>query len=118
MAKHAAKSIETAAVAVASDPNVTLVASRSAAVAKRAVAAAETRAFDFLEKTLGDLGERTSTDDSRALVAIADEDGVLLERALIERGCATHLEALETHRVSADPKVAKAIDYTLGALRR
>ena len=31
---------------------------------------------------------------------------------------AVHLEALETHRVSADPKVAKAIDYTLGALRR
>ena len=102
MAKHAAKSIETAAVAVASDPNVTLVASRSAAVAKRAVAAAETRAFDFLEKTLGDLGERTSTDDSRALVAIADEDGVLLERALIERGCATHLEALETLADAAD----------------
>ena len=102
MAKHAAKSIETAAVAVASDPNVTLVASRSAAVAKRAVAAAETRAFDFLEKTLGDLGERTSTDDSRALAAIADEDGVLLERALIERGCATHLEALETLADAAD----------------
>jgi len=103
MAKHAAKSIETAAVAVASDPNVTLVASRSAAVAKRAVAAAETRAFDFLEKTLGDL----SNDDSRALAAIADEDGVLLERALIERGCATHLEALETLADAADAFAAE-----------
>ena len=103
MAKHAAKSIETAAVAVASDPNVTLVASRSAALAKRAVAAAETRAFDFLEKTLGDL----SNDDSRALAAIADEDGVLLERALIERGCATHLEALETLADAADAFAAE-----------
>ena len=103
MAKHAAKSIETAAVAVASDPNVTLVASRSAAIAKRAVAAAETRAFDFLEKTLGDL----SNDDSRALAAIADEDGVLLERALIERGCATHLEALETLADAADAFAAE-----------
>ena len=103
MAKHAAKSIETAAVAVASDPNVTLVASRSASLAKRAVAAAETRAFDFLEKTLGDL----SNDDSRALAAIADEDGVLLERALIERGCATHLEALETLADAADAFAAE-----------
>ena len=33
MAKHAAKSLETVAVAVASDPNVTRVASRSAAAA-------------------------------------------------------------------------------------
>ena len=31
---------------------------------------------------------------------------------------AVHLEALEAHRASADPEVAKAIDYTLGALRR
>lgn len=31
---------------------------------------------------------------------------------------AVHLEALETHRAAADPEVAKAIDYTLGALRR
>lgn len=30
----------------------------------------------------------------------------------------THLDALEAHRASADPEVAKAIDYTLGALRR
>ena len=29
-----------------------------------------------------------------------------------------HLDALETHSASADPEVAKAIDYTLGALRR
>ena len=97
MAKHAAKSLETVAVAVASDPNVTRVASRSAAAAKRAVAAAETRAFDFLERTLGERSE-----ESRVFAAIADADGVLLERALIERGCAAHLESLETLADAAD----------------
>ena len=34
--------------------------------------------------------------------AIADADGVLLERALIERGCAAHLESLETLADAAD----------------
>ena len=100
MAKHAAKSLETVAVAVASDPNVTRVASRSAAAAKRAVAAAETRAFDFLERTLGERSEESRVFES--LETIADADGVLLERALIERGCAAHLESLETLADAAD----------------
>ena len=105
MAKHAAKSLETVAVAVASDPNVTRVASRSAAAAKRAVAAAETRAFDFLERTLGERSE-----ESRVFAAIADADGVLLERALIERGCAAHLESLETLADAADAFAEESSD--------
>ena len=105
MAMHAAKSLETAAVSVATDPNVRRVASRSAAAAKRAVAVAETKALDFLERTLADSG----SDAKRTLAAIADADGAALERALIERGCAAHLETLETLADAADALAAEAL---------
>ena len=101
MAKLSMKSLETAATIVATDPNVLNVASRSAAAATRAVAAVESRAFDFLEKTL-------DADGSRAFAAIADADGVFLETALIERGCAEHLETLETLADAADALAAEA----------
>ena len=101
MAKLSMKSLETAATIVATDPNVRRVASRSAAAATRAVAAVESRAFDFLEKTL-------DADGSRAFAAIADADGVFLETALIERGCAEHLETLETLADAADALAAEA----------
>jgi hypothetical protein len=58
MAKRSMQSLETAAAAVATDPNVLNVASRSVSVAKRAVAAVESRTFDFLEKALDADGNR------------------------------------------------------------
>jgi hypothetical protein len=101
MAKRSMQSLETAAAAVATDPNVLNVASRSVSVAKRAVAAVESRTFDFLEKAL-------DADGNRAFAAIADADGVFLETALIERGCAAHLETLETLADAADALAAEA----------
>jgi len=95
------QSLETAAAAVTKDPNVLNVASRSVSVAKRAVAAVESRTFDFLEKAL-------DADGNRAFGAIADADGVFLETALIERGCAAHLETLETLADAADALAAEA----------
>jgi gas vesicle protein len=101
MAKRSMQSLETAAAAVTKDPNVLNVASRSVSVAKRAVAAVESRTFDFLEKAL-------DADGNRAFAAIADADGVFLETALIERGCAAHLETLETLADAADALAAEA----------
>jgi hypothetical protein len=101
MAKRSMQSLETAAAAVTKDPNVLNVASRSVSVAKRAVAAVESRTFDFLEKAL-------DADGNRAFGAIADADGVFLETALIERGCAAHLETLETLADAADALAAEA----------
>ena len=101
LAKRSMQSLETAAAAVATDQHVLNVASRSVSVAKRAVAAVESRAFDFLEKAL-------DADGNRAFGAIADADGVFLETALIERGCAAHLETLETLADAADALAAEA----------
>ena len=56
--------------------------------------------LDFLERTLGERSEESRVFES--LETIADADGVLLERALIERGCAAHLESLETLADAAD----------------
>ena len=107
MAKHAAKSLETVATTVTADPNVRRVASSSAAAARRAAAVVETKTLDFLERSLDPNATRLS-ERARRLAAMADADGAALERALIERGCAAHLETLETLADAADALAAEA----------
>lgn len=91
LAKNFSKTVENTLVQVTNDPNIKNFANKSVAAAKNVVSVVEAKAVDLLQMT-----DNSADLESNTLAAIADSDGVALESALIERGCAHHLEQLES----------------------